>query len=178
MNHSYFVYGPDTSLGLIPKPEVLAYYAIFYGFGAQLFNLDDHALSKHWKPLMSVSLCILFPLGLITEWHSIHHFGHIKVLSDILQVSYTWLMVLACIGIFREKSRNPSPKMRYLSDASYWLYLAHLPLVFSLQLLIQDWPLSCWIKFPLVALTSFSILLLSYRYCIRGQWVGRFLNGK
>ena len=27
------IFGPDTSAGLLPIPHVLAYYAIFFGFG-------------------------------------------------------------------------------------------------------------------------------------------------
>ncbi len=38
-------FGPDTSAGLIPWPPVLAYYAIFFGFGAVLYG-DPEAQQK------------------------------------------------------------------------------------------------------------------------------------
>ena len=31
-------FGPDTSAGLLPMPQVLLYYAVFFGFGALLAN--------------------------------------------------------------------------------------------------------------------------------------------
>ena len=34
-------FGPDGSSGLLPIPHVLAYYAIFFGFGALYFGYDD-----------------------------------------------------------------------------------------------------------------------------------------
>ena len=35
------VFGPDTSSGLVPIPHVLAYYAIFFGFGVLYYDADD-----------------------------------------------------------------------------------------------------------------------------------------
>jgi len=174
----YPLFGPESSLGLIPMPSVLIYYAIFFGVGVTLFHFGDAAIARHWRLKLTLSLVLLFPVGMIFERWSINNYSHLQWASDIIQVSYTWLMVFGCIGFFREKCAQPSPKMRYLSDASYWLYLAHLPLVFGIQLAIQDWPLSFWIKFPLVNLLSFSLLLLSYHFLVRGKFLGKLLNGK
>lgn len=178
LTRAYPTYGPESSLGIIPIPSVLIYYAIFYGFGATLFHFGDAGAAKKWKLNLILALLILFPAGVIVEWWSFYSQPPLQWLSDLLQVTFTWLMVFGCIGLFREKFAQPSLRFRYLSDASYWLYLAHLPLVFGLQLLIQDWPLSCWIKFPLVILLSFSLLLLNYHYIVRGRILGKLLNGK
>ena len=175
---SYPLYGPESSLSLIPIPSVLIYYAIFYGFGASLYHYGDEGVAKHWRLKLALAICLLFPSGMIFEWWSFSTAPSLQWLSDLLQVSFTWLMIFACIGLFREKCTKQSPMMRYLSDASYWLYLAHLPLIFGLQLALQDWPLSCWIKFPLVNFISFSLLLLSYHYWVKGKFLGRLLNGK
>jgi peptidoglycan/LPS O-acetylase OafA/YrhL len=174
----YPLYGPESSLGLLPIPSVFFYYSIFYGFGATLYHFSDEDVARHWRLKLVLALCFLFPTGMFFEWWSIYNAPSLQWLSDLLQVSFSWLMIFGCIGFFREKLSQPSPKMRYLSDASYWLYLAHLPLVFGLQLALQDWPLSCWFKFPLVNLFSFSLLLLSYHYMVRGKIVGKLLNGK
>ena len=34
-------FGPDTSAGLLPMPQILSYYAIFFFFGAIYFDCDD-----------------------------------------------------------------------------------------------------------------------------------------
>ena len=170
LTRDYPTYGPESSLGIIPIPAVLFYYSIFFGFGAALYHFGDNGISKNWKSNLALSLLILFPAGIVIEWWSFYNQPSLQWLSDLLQVSFSWLMTFACIGLFREKFANPSPRFRYLSDASYWLYIAHLPLVFGIQLLIQDWPLSCWIKFPLVTLSSFGVLLLSYHFYVRGKF--------
>ena len=41
MGTLYPNFGPDTSVGLIPLPEILLYYAIFFAFGALTFESND-----------------------------------------------------------------------------------------------------------------------------------------
>jgi peptidoglycan/LPS O-acetylase OafA/YrhL len=67
--------------------------------------------------------------------------------------------------------------MRYISDSSYWLYLAHLPLILIAQSLVQDWALSPFLKFPLVCGSVTLVLLLSYQLFVRYTPIGTFLNG-
>ncbi|MDP6208300.1 MAG: hypothetical protein QGG01_08345, partial [Roseibacillus sp.] len=66
----------------------------------------------------------------------------------------------------------------YVSDASYWMYLAHLPLIMILQALVSASPLPGLVKFTLICLVSFAFLLLTYRYLVRYTIIGTMLNGK
>lgn len=175
---AYPLIGPETSAGFIPIPEVLAYYAIFYAVGVALFQTGDALVTRGWKLQLALGLLLFLPASVIIERLTFSHYSHLKLLSDLIQVTFTWLMVFGCMGFFRAKFHHPSPVMRYLSDASYWLYLAHLPLVFLLQLLILDFSLNCWIKFTFVNIVSFVVLLVSYHYCVRYTPIGTLLNGK
>jgi peptidoglycan/LPS O-acetylase OafA/YrhL len=68
--------------------------------------------------------------------------------------------------------------MRYLSDASYWVYLIHLPFAVFIPSLIVDWPLSATVKFFIVLLSTGIICFVSYHYLVRTTAIGQFLNGK
>src|SRR5258708_32186596 len=60
------IFGPDSSPGLLPIPHVLAYYAIFFGFGILYYRLDDRsdrAGERWWLPLM-IGLVVILPLGM------------------------------------------------------------------------------------------------------------------
>lgn len=178
MTTAYPLFGPCSSLTLLPDPTVFTYYAIFFAAGASSYSKSSQAFAIQWKLLLPCSLFILFPLGIWIEHLSIYQFSYLKPLSDCIQLSYTWCMVYGSIGLFKNFCSSPSPHLRYLSDSSYWLYLAHLPLVFGTQLLLVDVPMSCWIKFPIVVLTCFALLLVSYHFLIRDKWLGNLLNGK
>ena len=41
-------FGPDSSIGLIPIPSVLIYYAVFYFFGAVYWDMDDTSGRLAW----------------------------------------------------------------------------------------------------------------------------------
>jgi hypothetical protein len=67
--------------------------------------------------------------------------------------------------------------VRYLSDSSYWLYLAHLPLVIAGQILLLPLPWPPFVKFVVLLAVSTALLLASYRWGVRDTVVGRLLNG-
>lgn len=53
-----------------------------------------------------------------------------------------WTTTFAAIGFALRFMSGFSPTRRYLADASYWLYLIHMPIVMALQVAVSplDWP--------------------------------------
>lgn len=189
MGEMYPVFGPDTSVGLLPMPHVLFYYALFFGFGALYFDANDDAgvLGRWWKFTMPLCLIVLFPVGYeltlgefgvrdTTPWLADNE-GLVRGASLLIQVAYAWLMSFAMIGLFRSCMSGESKTARYLSDSSYWLYLAHLPLIMLAQILVQDWTIPSLVKFALINLVVGVVLLISYQYCVRYTAIGTMLNG-
>ena len=86
-------------------------------------------------------------------------------------------MTFGLMGLFRRFCPAESPRMRYLSDSAYWLYLAHLPLVIAVQYEVRDWPLPALAKFLLIVAVVTAFLLWTYQTLVRYTWLGRFLNG-
>ena len=87
-------------------------------------------------------------------------------------------MIFGAMGLFRKFFSGESQRMRYLSDSSYWLYLAHLPLVIVGQAIVRPWELPAIAKFSLLLLLITAFLLWTYEYLVRYRWLGTFLNGK
>jgi len=89
-----------------------------------------------------------------------------------------WAWVFAITGLALRFLSGHSAVRRYVADASYWIYLAHLPLVMALQVWVGDWPLHWGVKYPFVVLTSLALLLLSYHWLVRSTVIGKVLNGR
>ena len=179
------LFGPDTSTGLLPIPHVFAYYAIFFGFGALYFGVDDQSGrvgARWWLPL-AVALLVVLPteLALISGWAGPPSLGldpsTRRVISIGLQAAYPWLTTFGLMGLFRRFCAAESPRMRYLSDSAYWLYLAHPPLVIAAQYVVRDWPVPAPAKFLLIVVVVTAFLLWTYQTLVRYTWLGRFLNG-
>jgi peptidoglycan/LPS O-acetylase OafA/YrhL len=178
-------FGPDTSTGILPIPHVFAYYAIFFGFGALYFGFDDRSgrVGKRWWLPLSIGLLVILPLGmaLAEGWTGPTAYGLAplprRVLSVFLQAAYPWLLTFGLMGLVRRVCPVESPRMQYLSDSAYWLYLAHLPLIIAAQLAVKDLPIPAVAKFLLIVVVVTSFLLWTYQTMVRYTWLGRFLNG-
>jgi peptidoglycan/LPS O-acetylase OafA/YrhL len=93
--------------------------------------------------------------------------------------TYALGMVFLSLGFTGTSLRwlsRPVSAIRYLSDAAYWLYIAHLPLVAALQVACSRWAIHWSIKWPMILAVALT-LLLSYQYLVRYSFIGRVLNG-
>ncbi|MCA1964360.1 MAG: acyltransferase family protein [Prosthecobacter sp.] len=169
-------FGPETSSSLLPPAPLLAYYAVFFAFGALYYDAGDDqgTLGKRWKLTLPLALGMIFPAGLALTYAR----RSPALLAVLFQGLYAWLMCFGLMGLFRALVPAERPWLRYLSDASYWMYLAHLPLVVAAQLWLRDRPLPAGIKFTLICAGTLAVLLASYAGLVRHTWLGRLLNGQ
>lgn len=167
-------FGPDTATGALPWPPIVAYYAIFFFFGAACFGrtVFHEKTGRLWPLYLGASVpLLLIGIGQVD-------IGESHLLFSLAAVTYAWLMSFASIGFFRKFFRSENRRLRYISDASYWLYLAHLPLVMLLQIVVAGWDIPAWIKFLGICAVTYGLLIVVYEYAIRYTWAGTLLNGK
>ena len=163
-------FGPDTSIGILPQPHLLVYYAIFFGFGMSVFISGANAdRLGRWWPWHLLGACLCFPAALATMAN--------PVVTAVPQILFAWLMCFGFIGMFRRWCSAESRVMRYVSDSSYWLYLMHIPLVITLACVMQTWKLPIFIKLSIICAGATLILLVTYQLFVRYTWIGRVLHG-
>lgn len=162
--------GPDTAIGVIPMPHLLAFYGIFFFAGAAYYDSNDEQrrLGRWWF--------LWLPLAAWAFWQAKQTLGDV-VVSGFWQVLYAWAMIFGLMGFFYQILSREYRLVRYLSDASYWLYLTHLPLVVMVQAYIRGWDYSPWQKFLIVCGTVTGSLLIVYHFLVRPTYIGVILNG-
>lgn len=89
-----------------------------------------------------------------------------------------WCWCFAVIGLATRFMARPNEKVRYVVDASYWIYLAHLPVVVSFQVIVGHLPWHWSVKFPVILVASLVVLFASYHYLVRTTFLGQTLNGR
>ena len=169
------VFGPDTSEGLIPNPVVLGYYALFFVFGAFLYQRNIQ-ISRWWALALLPALTVVFFGGLTLLFEVEEDWA--KPLAIVLQMAFAWLMCFGLIGLFRLIASRERFWVRYVSDASYWLYLWHLPLIVIAFELLVGWRIGSHIKFVLINVSVTALLLVVYQFAVRYTPIGTMLNGK
>jgi peptidoglycan/LPS O-acetylase OafA/YrhL len=172
---------PDKSF--IPELIPMVGYGVAFSVG-WLFHrnlpllqlLTERIKSSLWLALASMILVSAASsvLGLIpTFWP-----GLFKFLAALTATMMMWYFNLALVGFALKKFANPSPRTRYVADASYWIYIAHLPVVCVLQVWVAYWPLHWTVKYTFIMGVALAFLFASYHYFVRYTAIGEVLNGK
>lgn len=174
---------PDSSL--IPQLPALLGFGTAFALGwfvhRQLALLGQWR--KRWVGHVGVGLALFLAYryvpgvapGTTAEWLPTEWSTPAYAACYILAI---WYSSFGLIGAALTFFENESPVRRYLADASYWMYLAHLPIVFFLAAALSTVPLHWAIKFPLIVGITMAVLLASYRYLVRPTWIGEILNGR
>jgi len=171
------ILGPDTSVGLLPMPHVFIYYLFFFVVGALIFKAGtlDAAPTKGWIAELTIATSLCFPLALaLLAWRDT---GGL-VIGGLVQGLYTWLSIFGMIGFFRATLGKESKVARYLSDASYFVYIFHIIVVVFFQHLLHSVGVPVGIKLLTVAVVTTGILLGVYQIAVRYTFIGTLLNGK
>ena len=163
----------ETSVSLIPDLNTFLFYFQFYIFGWVLFK------SKHLLDKMMRFDWLYTILGLTTTLIYLLMFEALTFEIFILIKSISvWLLIFGITGLYIRYGSSHSHRMRYVSDATYWVYLIHLPLTIIIPSLIIDWPLPATVKFLIVLISTTTICFITYNYLVRATFIGKFLNGR
>lgn len=101
-----------------------------------------------------------------------------KALFSFAYAVMMWSLIMLIIGTFRMVFRRSNKVVSYLSDASYWLYLIHLPIVIWLQVAFAELAMHWSLKLGLICLITVGLSLLLYDGLVRSTVIGKLLNGK
>jgi surface polysaccharide O-acyltransferase-like enzyme len=164
----------------VPNAWRQIYYAIFFAAGVVLYRQRAQiaALFRFHKVHLALSVPATFALLLFAtrylngddRWPSRLTLGGTRALV-------AWLSTFGILGLGFRWLNTPRPVTRYLADASYWVYLCHLPIVGLVQLVLYGQPMAAEIKFVLVVGLTLTLAIGSYQTLVRHTWLGAVLRG-
>ncbi|MGJ4952437.1 acyltransferase family protein [Bradyrhizobium sp. HKCCYLS20291] len=130
--------------------------------------------------LIALSFGLAFAVMQVSarNWTAPVDLATVRLAGAIAYALAIWATTFAVIGLALRFLAGFSRTRRYLADASYWLYVIHLPIVMALQVAVSqlDWP---WpVKFGFILLIAIPLMLASYHLLVRGTFIGRVLNGE
>jgi hypothetical protein len=82
------------------------------------------------------------------------------------------------IGLAEKRFGSYNPKLRFISDGAYWMYLVHLPIVTFITFFMFNLRIPIEIKFLIAIVITSIICLGTYKYLVRSTLIGILLNGK
>ena len=171
----------DTPVNFVPQPRILAYYIVFTAFGWILHRQTDLVVEfgrRLWLPLVLAIGCLLvlrpFVDQAIAKGPASTSF---RIAGLYLGALFGWSLVVLFLGAFVKWGERPRPWVAYLSDASYWCYLIHLPLMVALQIVVAELPWPGLLKYAIVMTVTIAACLGTYHAFVRYTFIGGALNG-
>ena len=173
---------PDTPLSVVPEPRLLAYYGAFLAVGWFFHRQRDllPALGLRLRSRLAIAAMAAIPYSVwvVHEVVSPDIDSALRAAGLYFGALLTWELSLVFVGGFVRYLSRPHPWVRWLSDASYWCYLVHLPVVVTIQVLVapQAWPGIA--KYALIVGGAMGVSLVTYQAFVRYTFIGAILNGK
>jgi glucan biosynthesis protein C len=176
--------GLPAPTSLVPVPGAIIGYGVAFALGWLLHRQIPTLLTLRntWLLYLAMALALTtFCLNIIGPtplWQGPNIEGSSRAFYALAYMTGVWCWVFALVGAAIRFLSEHRPVIRYLADASYWIYLMHMaPIIFFISLLRPyHWPWA--INFVIILAGSIPILLLSYHYLARFTWVGAILNGR
>jgi len=163
----------SASTSFTPDIGTFIFYFLFYVFGWILFKTNKLTLYFNTGYISyTVSATICFTISFIYNDYISETW--LMLINSLL----TWLFIFGIISLFLRYMNSYNFYMRYLLDASYWVYLIHLPLTMLLPGMIHYFNIPVFFKSIMVVLLTFFISLVSYQFIVRKTSISTLLNGK
>lgn len=173
----------DTKPSFIPFPPTLAAYGVYFAFGWLLFRARDllgYLQKGAWIHLLLG--IALFPVNLGLVMKVIKALPHPdpgeRALAALTSGLVMGLLVFGLCGLFMRYLDSYNRYVRYFTDASYWVYLMHLPFAIWIAGWLAPVAIPAFAKFAIAEVVMFSVTLVSYRFWVRSGFLGEMLNGR
>jgi glucan biosynthesis protein C len=174
MKHAWLEDPPS----LMPASRIVLAYAIPFAFGWLLYLSTDLLETLSRRAWLYSVVAVVMGIAHLALIYSFADHGTPFYAARAAHALAMWCLIFGITGLFLRYLDGHSALRRYFCDSSYFLYIAHIPVIIAFQLLLRDVPLPPLAKVPLVLAATIAVLLPLYRYGVRPTFVGAVLNGR
>jgi hypothetical protein len=172
--------GVEHHNSFLPQGWRLLHYGVFFCTGTALYprRKEMPEIFRHGGLHLALSVPAVTALLLVLPGHleGRDDWGTRLTLAGTIALT-AWLSLFGFLGLALRCWNDQRPALRYLADASYWVYLCHLPLVGLVQLDLEGVALAAGVKFLLVVGLTTAVSLASYQTLVRHTFLGNWLHG-
>ena len=165
----------------VPVGSKLAYYAIYFLVGTSLWRHND-SLQVHAR--YGKRYLFFAVLAFLTVLPMIHQHlreplagARLALLAGLLAL-FASLTSYGLFALFLNTRYGDNSAIKFLAEASFWVYIIHLPFVGLAQVAVAQTGLPALGKFLLVGSIGVFLSLMTYHAFVRKQWLGAFLEGQ
>lgn len=160
--------------GFLPALWAMVYFGAYFALGAGVFRHAE--LVERLRPAAWYLLAGAVAAHALLSWWRGGAPAHGWLV--LLEAASGYWMTLWCLLAATRWLDTANAPLRWLADASYWVYLVHLPVLFGLQYRLMDVAMPWPAKWALATGATLLLCLASYQWLVRGTVAGRLLKGR
>ena len=158
----------------------LATYVILliYGFLIVADARYGQAIQRHrWVALGLAALMVVVVLvgGLPSQWAQLG--AAAPIVESVLKAVAGWFFLVAVLGFSSRYLSFAHSSLRYVGEAVLPFYILHQPVIVILGYVIRTWDMSIGVKYLILSVTAFAVIMLVYEFAVRRFNLPRFLFG-
>lgn len=170
-----WVAGGTASNSLVPAPTLFAYYSLFFFFGWLLSGQADLVENLKRGAWLRLGAGVLIAVPAFLLFYDNGDFtgnvGTPGILAEIDELRLyglftvglvCWLTLFGIWGVLARHIRRESRVLRYLADASFWIYLVHIPFLVALQSSLSTTDLAIPVRWALAVSGTLALALGTY----------------
>ncbi len=161
--------------------ELFLFYLLFFfaGYSYYKSNLVKITPRRIW-PLWLSSITLFIVANIAMQANSITAESSTAsfMLNAFLLSSFIWIFCFSIFNTYKKYANKSSPTLKYVSNASYWIYLIHFPLTIAFPVILQDSSMHLALKFTLSVLGTYFVAFISYEFFVKNTFMGVLLNGR
>lgn len=171
-----------VSIVFNPDINSIVFYGIFFGFGWLLYYKREiiFQFKQHAWLLVFLGSAIYFTSEFLIRPNMPAGKEDVNLILTraITGGIVVWMLFYGFTGLFLRYLNKPSPLIRYIVDASYWIYLVHLPCAIWLPGFLEHTDFTLWPRMFIVFSSITLIGFVTYDLFVRSTIIGKTLNGR
>jgi glucans biosynthesis protein C len=158
-------------------------YLLFFIFGYLIFanpRIMEAFKKLRWLMLGIgiVAMIILFTFFIDNLIYPAKYFGTaIYDVSQFVQAISTWCWLLAILGLGASYLEHENRFLSYANEAVLPFYILHQTVIISIGFYVTKWNTGVGLKYLIISVSSFMVIILIYELLVRRINILRFLFG-
>lgn len=175
---------PTPDKGFVPNMAAVTGFGLAFGLGVLLDRRRDllPVIERLWPMFTVVALgsgagALMISGGPVPSLAPMTD-PSLKAFAACVYAFAAFTSTMAVVALSLRFLSGHNAVRRYLADASYWVYIVHLPMVMAGQVTVLSLPWPWFVKLAAVSAGVLAVSLLSYELLVRHTFVGKALNGR
>lgn len=173
---------PTPDYSLVPNTPAIVGFGLAFGVGWLLHRQKDllDLLARDW--VINLPGALLFTVGCVmlagTDFAAVIDEDRARRTYAVCYGAAAWYWIFTLVGAAVRFLSKPNAAVRYVADASYWMYLWHVPLVIGMQIAVMHLEWHWSVKVLMILGVTSAVLLGTYHVLVRRTVLGQLINGR